>query len=154
MFRLRKSRLFWWAVILTAPVTAGFVLLDSSAINGSITDYELENIALSGAPLVQLVCAAVIVLFIGTDNSQNTIRSKLIVGNERKGIYFANVLTGIIIGCSVNAAWLVGGLSGVPILGFWKMEPAKAFMYIIMSFVSTISISAFAALIGVLVQRR
>ena len=125
MFRLRRNSLFWWTVVLTGLITAGLVLLDSSAINGSITNYELENIALSGAPFVQFVCAAVIVLFIGTDNSQNTIRGKLIVGNERKGIYFADVLTGIIIGCSINAAWLVGGLSGAPILGFWKWSPQK-----------------------------
>ena len=154
MFRLRKFRMFWLSVILTALVTAGLVLIDSLAVNDRISNYELENIALSGAPFVQFVCAAVIVMFIGTDNSQNTIRSKLIVGNERKGIYFADVLTGILMGCSINAAWLVGGLSGVPILGFWKMEPDKAFMYIVMTFVSTVSISAFAALIGVLVQRR
>ena len=154
MFRLRKSRLFWWAVVLTALVTAGLVLLDSSAINGSIRDYDLENVALSGAPFVQIVNAAVIVLFLGTDHSHNTIRNKLIVGSRRGGIYSADVLTGIVIGCSINAAWLVGGLSGVPVLGFWKMETAKAFMYIGMSFVCTVSLSSVAALIGVLVQRR
>lgn len=154
MFRLRKSRLFWWAVILTALVTAGFVFIDSSAVNGSIRDYELEYIALSGAPLTQIVNAAVIVLFIGTDHSHNTIRNKLIVGSRRGGIYSADVLTGMVIGCAINAAWLVGGLSGVPVLGFWKMETAKAFMYIGVTFVSTVSLSSVAALIGVLVQRR
>lgn len=154
MFRLRKSRLFWWAVILTALVTAGFVLIDSSAINGSIRDYDLENIALAGAPLVQIVNAAVIVLFLGTNHSHNTIRNKLIVGSRRGGIYSADVLTGMVIGCAINAAWLVGGLSGVPVLGLWKMETAKAFMYIGMTFVSTVSLSSVAALIGVLIRRR
>ena len=154
MFRLRKSRLFWWAVILTALATAGIVLLDSSAISGSIRDNELENIALSGAPFVQIIGAAVIVLFLGTDHSHNTIRNKLIVGSRRSGIYSADVLTGIVIGCSINTAWLLGGLSGVPVLGFWKMETARAFMYIGMSFVCTVSLSSVAALIGVLIRRR
>lgn len=154
MFRLRKSRLFWCAVILTALATAGLVLLGSSAVNGNIRDHDLENVALSGAPLVQIAGAAVIVLFLGTDHSHNTIRNKLIVGSRRGGIYSADVLTGIVIGCSINAAWLVGGLSGVPVLGFWKMETARAFMYIGMSFVCTVSLSSVAALIGVLIRRR
>ena len=154
MYRLRKSCLFRWTVVLTALVTAGLVLLDSSSVNRSIRDYDLENIALSGAPFVQIVGAVIIVMFLGTDHSHKTIRNKLTVGSGRGGIYSADVLTGIIIGCSINAAWLVGGLSGVPILGFWKMEASKAFMYICMSFVCTASVSALASLIGILVQRR
>lgn len=154
MFRLRKSRLFWWTVILTALTTAGLVLFESSAMSAVFPDYELEIIALSGAPFVQMVIAAVIVLFLGTDNSHKTIRNKLIVGSRRGEIYSANVLTGMIIGCAVNAAWLVGGLSGVPTLGFWHMEPAEAFMYIGMSFVSTVSLCSVAALFAMMIRSR
>lgn len=154
MFRLRKSRLFRWSVILTAVITAWFVLLDISAIRDSIPSYELERCALSGAPSVQIVSAAVIVLFLGTDNSHKTIRNKLAVGNPRVGIYLADVLMGIVIGCSINAAWLIGGSAAVPIMGFWKMELSEALLYIVISFVCTASLSSAAALVGVLVRRR
>ncbi|MDE7362142.1 MAG: ABC transporter permease subunit [Oscillospiraceae bacterium] len=154
IFRLRKSRLFRWTVILTAMVTAVVVLLDSSSMGARIADYELENIALSGAPFVQMIIAAVIVLFLGTDHSHKTIRNKLIVGSRRGEIYSANVLTGMVIGCAINAAWLVGGLSGVPALGFWDMEPDKAFMYIGMSFVCTVSLCSIAALFGMMIRSR
>ncbi len=154
MFRLRKSRMFRLSVIMTALVTAAAVLIDCLSIRGDVSEYALECCALSGAPLVQIVGAAVIILFLGTDHSHKTIRNKLIVGNQRGGIYSADVLTGIVIGCSINAAWLIGGLAGVPILGFWKMKSAEALLYIVMSFVGTVSLSSVTALIGVLMQRK
>lgn len=139
---------------MTALVTAGLVLLDSSAVNGSITDYELENVALSGAPVTAVVNAAVVILFLGTDHSERTVRNKLIVGNKRGGIYAANMLTGVVIGCSVNAAWLVGGLSGVPILGWWKMPMSEAAVYIASSMACAVAVSAAAAPVGMLIQSK
>lgn len=154
MFRLRKSRLFWWSVILTALVTAGSVLLSSLSIRGEISEYALESYALAGAPIAAIVCAAAVIMFLGTDHSEKTVRNKVIVGNKRGGIYAANVLTGIIIGCSVNGAWLVGGLAGVPILGWWKMPPGEAAAYIAASMACSAAVSAAAALVGMMIQRR
>lgn len=154
MFRLRKSRLLWWSVILTALLTAGAVLLNCLSIEGDMSEYAPEAFALSGAPFVQIANAAVIILFLGTDNSSKTIRNKLIVGNPRGGVFLADVLTGMVIGFLINSAWLIGGLAGVPIMGFWKMELSQALLYIVMSFVCTVSLSAAASLVGVLFRRR
>lgn len=154
MFRLKKSRLFWWAVVLTALVTAGVVLLCSLTIKGEASEYALESYALSEAPFVMIANAAAVILFLGTDHSGRTVRNKIIVGNKRGGIYAANMLTGAVIGCSVTVAWLVGGLAGVPILGWWKMPLAEAAVYIAASIACAVAVSAAAALVGMLIQSR
>lgn len=92
MFRLSKSRLFWWLVILTALITAGCVLLECMTIEGDISEYSLEKTALSGAPFAQIAAAAVTVLFLGADNGNNTVRNKLIVGSRRRDVYSAVVI--------------------------------------------------------------
>lgn len=154
MFRLKKSRLFWWVVVLTALVTVGVVLLGCLTIKGEASEYALESYALSEAPFVMIANAAMVILFISIDHSGRTVRNKIIVGNKRGGIYAANMLTGVVIGCSVNAAWLVGGLAGVPILGWWKMPASETAVYITSSMACAVAVSAAAALVGMLLQSR
>ena len=139
---------------MTALVTAGGTLLCCLTIEGDVSEYALENYALSGAPIAAVVNAAAVILFLGTDHSERTVRNKLIVGNKRGGIYAANMLTGVVIGCSVNAAWLVGGLAGVPILGWWKMPPSEAAVYIASSMACAVAVSSAAALTGMLIQSK
>lgn len=152
--RLGKSRLFKWAVAMTALLTAAFVIISALSIEGDRTEYALESYALAGAPLVQIVSAAVIVLFVGAEHSQHTIRNKLTVGSRRGNVYASELITSVIIGCSLNAAWLLGGLAGVPFLGAWKMPLLEAITYIAVSMLSAAAVDAVAALIGTLFQRR
>lgn len=154
MFRLRKSRLFKWVIFLTMLVTALITLKSCLSIKGDTDEYALETYSLSGAPYVQIAIAAVIVLFLGTDHSQNTIRNKITVGGMRRDIYTANLMVGIVIGLSINTAWLVGGLSGMPVLGAWKMPLYQAFTYLVISMLCAVSVSALAALVGTLVRRK
>lgn len=154
MFRLKKSRLFWWAVAITILVTAGAVLLSCITIEGELSEYALESFTLSNAPFAMIVTAAVVILFIGVDHSERTVRNKVIVGNKRGGIYAANMLTGAVIGCSVTAAWLAGGLAGVPILGWWKMSASEAAVYIASATACAVAVSAAAALVGMMIQSR
>lgn len=147
LFRLRKSRMFRAAVLLTLLITAAGVLFGTA-------DGTLEGVALSGAPLVQMAGAAAAVLFIGTDNSEKTVRNKLCVGSRRREVYAANVLTSIVISCSVNAAWLLGGLAGVPFFGWWKMPPASAAVYVTVSMLCAAALGAMAALLAMLIRSR
>lgn len=154
LFRLGKNRLFKWAFAMTALVTAAFVVISCISIKGDRSEYALENYALAGAPLVQIVSAAVIVLFVGTEHSQHTIRNKLTVGSRRGNIYSSELAAGVVIGCSLNAAWLLGGLAGVPFLGAWKMPLSETMIYIAVSMLCAAAVSAVAALIGALFQNR
>lgn len=153
MFRLKRNALFWWSLALTLLVTAAATAFDCLSIEGDLSLCALETRSLAGAPYAQLAAAAVIVLFIGADNS-GTIRNKIFVGSPRGGVYAANLLTGVVIGCSINAAWLVGGLSGAPILGFWRMSFAEAAWLIAVSFVTTAAVSVLSAIVGMLIPRR
>lgn len=154
LFRLRKSRLFRWAVVLTALITAAGTLIGCLSARGELSEYAPEDYALSGAPIAAIVCAAVIILFIGADNDEHTVRNKISVGGKRKDVYSANLLTSIVIGCSINAAWLVGGLAGAPILGLWKMHPAEALVYVATSTLCTSAVSAVSALLAMVIRRR
>lgn len=154
LFRLGKSRLFKWAVVMTALVTAAFVVISCASIKGDRSEYALENYALAGAPLVQIVSAAVIVIFVGTEHSQHTIRNKLTVGSRRGNVYSSELAASVIIGCSLNAAWLLGGLAGVPFLGTWKMPLSETLIYVAVSMMCAAAVSAVAALIGTLFQSR
>lgn len=148
LFRLRKSRMFRAALLLTLLITAAGVLLGSDAGDTP------ESVSLADAPLAHMAGAAVTVLFIGTDNTQNTVRNKLIVGSRRREIYAANMLTSAIICCSVNSAWLIGGLAGVPMIGWWKMSPASAATYILISMLCSAAFGAVAALFAMMMRRR
>lgn len=154
IFRLKKSRLFWWAMVLTALATAGGVMLCCLAAEGDLSEYALESYALSGAPALSIVNAVTVILFLGTDNSGRTVRNKIMVGNKRGGIYAANMLTGAVIGCSVTVAWLVGGLVGVPILGWWKMPLTEVAVYIASLMACAVAVSAAAALVSMLIQSK
>lgn len=135
-------------------VTAAVTLISCLSIKGEISEYALESYSLSGAPFVQMVITIVIIMFIGTDHSQNTIRNKVTVGSMRRDIYMANLITGGVIGLSLNAAWLIGGLSGVPVLGAWKMPLAQALVYIVISMLCTVSVSSLATLAGTLIRSK
>ncbi len=152
--RLGKNRLFKWAVIMTAVVTAAVVMIYCLSIEGDRSEYALESIALAGAPFIPIVSTAVIVLFVGAEHSQHTIRNKLTVGSRRGNVYISEVITSVVIGCSINAAWLLGGLAGIPILGAWKMPLSETITYIAVSMMCAAALSAVAALIGALIQRR
>ncbi len=154
LFRLGKNRLFKWAFAMTALVTAAFVVICCLSIKGDKSEYTLENCALAGAPFVQIVSAAVIVIFVGTEHSQHTIRNKLTVGSRRGNVYSSELTASVIIGCSLNAAWLLGGLAGVPFLGAWKMPLSETWIYIAVSMLCAAAASSGAALIGALFHNR
>lgn len=154
LFRLRRSGIFKWTLFLTTLVTAIATVYNCLSIHGEMSEYSLETISLSTAPFIQIICAAVIILFLGTDYSEKTVRNKLFVGSARNSIYLANLITGIIIGCSINAAWLVGGLAGLPILGAWKMPLYQVLTYVLISMLCTVSVSAVTTMICMLLRRK
>lgn len=150
-FRLRHSKVFWLANALTLFGTAAVVLY--AAISNA-SDYALDNIYFAGEPAVEFIAVAVTVLFVGTDYSDGTIRNKVAVGRVRAEIYAANTIAGIVIGVSLNASYLLGGLAGIPVLGAWKMPLSEVFSYMAVSMLYTVALSAIAALIGMLCSRK
>ena len=106
--RLKKSRLFWIISILTAVISC-FSLTETYNMNKKLADWH-ENIPDSAfvpttamhllynlTPILGLLAAIMIAIFIGTEYHDNTMRNKLICGRPRVRVYLANLLTCIFI---------------------------------------------------------
>lgn len=122
--RLWKDKIFWLCVIgtlLLAAVTIynGAETAASMAGRGHQTD--LDDYYFELAPYIGAVMAVFISLFLGTEYSDGTIRNKLIVGHTRTNIYLANFLTCLAGSVIITAAWFIGGLPGIWLIGDFAM---------------------------------
>lgn len=77
------------------------------------------------AAFIGILAAELIPLFFGTEYSDGTLRNKIIVGQSRLSIYFANLITGF-AACGLCAcAYILGCIAlGVPLLGWFVKPPA------------------------------
>ncbi len=85
--RLWKTKAFWGCLI--AP--AAFCLL-MCVLDGKI-GVEIFNQMANAAPFSLFFSAIFTAMYIGTDNSEKTVRNKLIPGIPRIKVYFANLIT-------------------------------------------------------------
>lgn len=88
-FRLRKNTSFWLLFCAMAVWGVYNALNLSSSIDG-IT--YLDGRIFEFAPLMGLVAAIFISLFVGTEYSDGTIRNKIVVGHNRSSIYLSNLI--------------------------------------------------------------
>ena len=77
------------------------------------------------AAFIGILAGEIIPLFFGTEYSDGAIRNKLIVGQSRLSIYFANFITGFMACVLCSAAYLLGCVGlGIPLLGWFTRPPA------------------------------
>lgn len=121
--RLKKNKSFWSGVIfmcgmgIFCPVKSYLDTLQTNWIH--TLDSQLYFCAL----LVDIVMAEFCSMFIGTEYSDGTIRNKIIVGQRRRDIYLANVLTSSIVSVIMCMAFILPYLSiGIPLLGFFTAD--------------------------------
>jgi len=77
------------------------------------------------AAFIGILAAELIPLFFGIEYSDGTIRNKLIVGQSRLVIYFANLITGFAACVLCSAAYMLGCAAlGIPLLGWFTQPPA------------------------------
>lgn len=114
--RLKRSRSFRWGMILMFVYGVLLVLTQVmwySAERRSI-DPILHGFVYPTVFLMPVFCS----LFIGSDYSNGTVRNKIIVGNTRREIYSADLLTGIGVSFAFCGSALLPVLAfGLPILG-------------------------------------
>lgn len=137
--RLWKDKAFWICIIAMLLLTVACMLNGSrQAILLKQEGYivELDNYYFMLAPVPGLFQAVFISLFLGTEYSDGSIRNKLIVGHTRTNIYLANMVVCFTAGLCILAAWLIGGLIGIPFFGAWKIgaQGAAAFVLIAVFF--------------------
>ena len=154
--RLWKDKVFWLCFAAMLACSAGTMLngcRQASVNAGSGFAYTLDFFYFNLAPLLGLFCAVFISLFLGTEYSDGTVRNKLVVGRSRTAVYLADLTVSFCAALLFMAAWLLGGLVGIPFLGPWKLgAPGLALCLLLAAFTNkaagaVVSILLFLALL-------
>lgn len=144
--RLKKSKLFWTGIIVSALYTVFLLVMNylEMAASAEITTVSLNWFFFSAISVAAIFCPIYSGFFIGTEYSDGTIRNKLIAGHKRCSIYFAN---GITIFCAegllflVNAAIIIA--LGIPMFGLNIEYPLNFIIYLL---AGILMLAAFASL--------
>lgn len=130
--RLKKDKIFWAGLIIMLMLSAGTMAISFSqafaAVDGNRPP--LDEVYWVLTPVLSIFYAVFSSLFIGTEYSEGTIRNKIAVGQKRIAIYLSNYIICFTVGLLLVVVWLIGGLIGVPVFGFFKMRIQDIFIYL------------------------
>lgn len=149
--RLWKDKVFWLCLAALLACSAGSMLSGcrQAAVNaGSGFAYYLDHFYFNLAPLLGLFCAVFASLFLGTEYSDGTVRNKLVVGHSRAAVYLADLLVCFAAALLFMAAWLAGGLVGIPALGGWKLGAAALALYLLLAILFLAAFTAIFTWVG------
>ena len=154
--RLTKNRVFWLclsAVFLIAIFNIMNFYRQTQAA-GAIENAALEDHFFELIPLLGILLAIVISLFLGTEYSDGTMRNKLIIGSTRTSIYLSSMVTSAAVSAAITLVCFIGGLVGIPLLGAWTMPLSGVLLYILTGVMSSIALSAIFTFISVNCSRK
>lgn len=118
--RMLKSKIFWVCAAAVFAASVWIMQMGGIAVkNGRVVT--LEEYFFYLGPVVPLFFSVFISMFMGTEHSDGTVRNKLMIGYSRKQLYLTYYLTCLIGVGILIAAWFLGGLTGIPVLGSWTM---------------------------------
>lgn len=158
LLRLKKSRLFWETLAIALFVTAVAMLDSCRQASGLWEQYGIiktfDDYYFNQAPAIGIYLAVFLSLFLGTEYSDGTVRNKIIVGHSRTSIYLANFSICAQATLAVLAIILLGGLAGIPFLGFWQGELEKLAFNLLICIGFSLSLASIFTLIGTLSTRK
>lgn len=126
---------FRFQVSLGADLSAPEVVQAKALLEGQFFEY---------AAFIGILAAEFIALFVGTEYSDGAIRNKIVVGQSRLSVYFANLVTGFAASLLCMAGYMLSCLAvGAPLLG-WFTKPAPLLLYAILG--SVVMLAAFCAI--------
>lgn len=115
---LRKNKALW------ACALGVFVISLCIVLNGArkaSPDYTLDHYFFNFLPMIGLFWAAFGGLYVGAEYDHGLLRNKLAVGHTRADVYLSNLVVSTAAALLMLAAWFMGGLAGIPLLGPWSM---------------------------------
>jgi len=107
--RIKRNKLFW-----TLCGVVAFVALMTVVSAISEHDTQIDSAMCMFVIPVEIAAAIFISIFFGTEYGDGTIRNKLVVGHDRRKIYFANLITVAAFSLVLSAAYMLP----IVILGF------------------------------------
>lgn len=152
--RLKRDHLFWACLFTVLGCSIGFMVLWclENRERGMLTDLDEFYFRLSAG--MGFFYAVFTCLFLSAEYGEGTIRNKLAVGHTRQTVYLSHFLTVFTASLCMAAAWLIGGLAGVPFLGFTTIGFGGMMLCIAIIIGYTAAFSAINTFIGMLNDRR
>ncbi len=100
--RIKKNKLFW---VLCGVMALTAIVMVVNAVSNRNT--QIDGAMCAFAIPVEIAAAIFISIFFGTEYGDGTIRNKLIIGHDRRRIYFANLITAAICLLAFAAAYML-----------------------------------------------
>lgn len=147
--RLKKNYIFWTGMVTMLVVTICHMMSKSEEAIVWIeqgTMHYLDNYYFDMGPFIGVFCAIFVCLFIGTEYSDGVMRNKLSVGHTRTRVYLSNFIVSLAACECFVVMWIIGGLVGIPKLGFLQIGYDGFMLYVLLSLLYT------AALTGIFVM--
>ncbi len=152
--RLRKTNAFWGSLGVCVGLGALAALGEFRSQVGLGADLSVPEVIQAKALLegqffeyaafIGILAAEFIALFVGTEYSDGAIRNKIVVGQSRLSIYFANLISGFTASFLCMAGYMLSCLAvGAPLLG-WFTKPAPLLLSAIAG--SVVMLAAFCAM--------
>ena len=157
--RLFKNKLFWiltFCLLVWSAVAAYDNACNILYSPGPYSDAKAvpESVCFDSGPVVLLVIPVFASLFLGTEFSDGTMRNKIVVGNRRGRIYLANFITVSAASLVFCAAWHIGSLSALPVLGLWSVGVFGWLLLVLKSALFCVAFSAVLCLISHIITNK
>lgn len=154
-FRLRKNALFWLALGLSFGF--GIFMCETRYREQLLYDYtvKLDSVFFGWALLIGLVLSVFLPLFLGVEHSDGTLRNKIIVGQERRCIYLANLITAFAISILFSAAYMLAcAVVGIPLMGWLTVKTGLALINLLGAILTEAAWCAIFILVTMNLSRR
>jgi hypothetical protein len=152
--RLFKDKIFWIYVICMFAFSVFFVQygirLEKMLQFGRSLDYYTFEIPTCFGMFLSVYVS----MFIGTEYGDGTIRNKLIVGHDRRTIYFANLLTCFVGSMVIYLVWTIGSLTGIPYFGLWSIGIVGYIKLMILTLLCTLALTSIFVLMSHLITNK
>lgn len=151
MMRLKKDRILWIEILFVAAFGVFMCATNYRSMIRFHNIIMVDSILFTSLTLSGILLAIAISMFVGTEYSDGTIRNKIVIGNKRAHIYFANFFT-----CSCIAVFIymtgifVTSVIGIPMLGMIQMKASSFLILFLNGLLLSIAYASIYNLIGML----
>lgn len=156
--RLFKNRLFW---LLTAALLAysAWLTWDSAYKAVEVAENFSQGVfpemfCYDHGPVVLMIIPVFVSLFLGTEFSDGTMRNKIIVGNRRVAIYLSDMIAVSAVSLVFCAAWHIGALTTLPILGLWRAGISGWLLLVLKSALFCVAFAAVLCLVSHIITNK
>ena len=155
--RLKKSKLFWSATLISVLYTVFLLIMNYIEMTSSseITTVSLNWFFFSAVSVATIFSPIFSVFFIGTDYSDGTIRNKLIAGHKRCNIYFSNGITVWGAECLlflISAVIII--VLGVPMFGLNIDYPLHFVLYLLAGILMLAEFAGLFTMVSMLISNK